>query len=89
MRKKLVATLNIPLPDDMRNALPISEEELAALALEALLLRLYERGDISSGKAAELLHISRREFLDLLGEHGITTFDDDVDFAAEARVPSG
>jgi predicted HTH domain antitoxin len=69
----------------MRNALPIGEEELSALALEALLVRLYERGFLSSGKAAELLHISRREFLDLLGEYGISAFDEDVDLVAEAQ----
>lgn len=80
-----MATLNIPLPDDIRNALPLGEEELAALALEALLLRLYERGDISSGKAAELLNISRREFLDMLGEHGISVFVENTDFGAEAQ----
>ncbi|HEX9988452.1 MAG TPA: UPF0175 family protein [Chloroflexia bacterium] len=51
-------------------ALTISEEELTALALEALLVRLYERGDLSSGKAAELPHISRCEFLELLSEYG-------------------
>lgn len=78
-------TLNIPLPDDIRDALPISEEELAALALEALLVRLYERGDLSSGKAAEILHVSRREFLELLGEYGVSAFDEDADLAAEAR----
>lgn len=78
-------TLNIPLPDDIRNALPISEEELASLALEALLVRLYERGDLSSGKAAEIFHVSRREFLELLSEYRVSAFDEDVDLVAEAR----
>ncbi|HYO49590.1 MAG TPA: UPF0175 family protein [Chloroflexia bacterium] len=80
-----MAALNIPLPDDIRNALTISEEELASLALEALLIRLYERGDLSSGKASELLHVSRHEFLELLGEYGVSAFDEDVDLAAESR----
>jgi predicted HTH domain antitoxin len=78
-------TLKIPLPDDMRNTLAIGDEELAALALEALLVRLYERGDLSSGKASELLCIPRREFLDLLGNYGVSIFDEDVDLAAEAQ----
>ncbi len=80
-----MTTLNIALPDDISNALPIDEEELAALALEALLVRLYERGDLSSGKASELLHVSRREFLELLGNYGVSAFDEDVDLAAEAQ----
>ncbi|MDQ5825477.1 MAG: UPF0175 family protein [Chloroflexota bacterium] len=80
-----MSTLNISLPDDVRNALSIGEEELTALALEALLVRLYERGDLSSGKAAELLHITRHKFLDVLGAYGVTIFDEDVDLVAEAQ----
>lgn len=79
-----MTTLSIAIPDDLRNSLPIGEEELAALALEALLVRLYERGDISSARAAELLHVSRREFLDLLSQYGVPVFDENVDLAAEA-----
>lgn len=80
-----MTTLHIALPEDVRNSLPIGEEELAALALEALLVRLYERGELSSGKAAELLHVSRRAFLDLLGQYCVSTFDENMDFAAEAQ----
>jgi predicted HTH domain antitoxin len=80
-----MATLNIPLPDEIRNSLAIGEEELAALALEALLVRLYERGELSSGKATELLHISRRGFLDLLGSYGAFTFDSNGDIVNEAQ----
>lgn len=80
-----MTTLNISLPDDIRNALTIGEEELASLALEALLVRLYERGELSSGKAAELLHLSRREFLQLLGNYAVSAFDEEVDLAAEAQ----
>jgi predicted HTH domain antitoxin len=39
---------------------------------------------ISSGRAAELLSISRREFLDLLGRYGVSEFDETMDVAAEA-----
>ena len=81
-----MSTLNISLPDDIRKALSIGEEELAALALEALLVRLYELGDLSSGKAAEILRITRREFLDVLGAYGVTIFDEDVDLIAEAQL---
>ena len=80
-----MTTLTIALPDDIRKALPIGEEELAALALEALLVRLYERGALSSGKAAEWLHMSRRGFLELLGSYGVSVFDEEVDLPAEAQ----
>ncbi len=80
-----MTTLRIMLPDDVRGALSLGEDELAALALEALLVRLVDRGEISSGRAAELLHVSRRQFLDLLGGYGVSTFDEGADLAAEAR----
>jgi predicted HTH domain antitoxin len=59
--------------------------DLARLAQEAFLARMYQLGHISSGRASEILHISRREFLDLLAGYGISIFDEDMDVAAEAR----
>ena len=58
---------------------------LAKIAQEAFLVRLYQLGHISSGRAAEALHQSRREFLDLLGEYGVSLFDEEIDVEAEAR----
>lgn len=46
---------------------------------EALYAHLHERGLLSSGRAAKLLGITRWEFLDLLGRHGISYFDEDLD----------
>ena len=83
MTEELVTTLQIELPDEVSDILSLDEAELSSLALEALLIRLYERGELSSGKAAELLGISRRKFLDQLGQYAISSFDDDVDLVAE------
>jgi predicted HTH domain antitoxin len=58
---------------------------LERLAQEAFLVRLYSLGEISSGRAAEILHTSRREFLDLLGRYGVSIFDEQADLEAEAR----
>jgi predicted HTH domain antitoxin len=80
-----MSILRVELPDEVRGDMPMSDEELVALALEALLVRLYQRGDLSSGKAAELLHVSRRAFFDVLGGYGVLAFDEDVDLAAEAQ----
>jgi predicted HTH domain antitoxin len=38
---------------------------------EQTVLRLFEQGKIASGYAAQLLDISRREFLDLLARRGV------------------
>jgi predicted HTH domain antitoxin len=76
-------TVQIEVPDELLDSRNVSE--IQSLAQEALLVRLYELGEISSGCAAESLGISRREFLDLLGQYGVSSFDEDADLAAEAR----
>jgi predicted HTH domain antitoxin len=58
---------------------------LERLALESLIVRLYALGELSSGEGANLLGISRREFLDLLGLYNVSIFDDATDIAKEAE----
>lgn len=60
-------------------------ERLEHLAREALLVRLYDLGELSSGQAATLLGITRREFLDLLGTYHVSVCDDDVDLTVELQ----
>lgn len=69
-------SLEIEYPDDVLDG--ISEPQLQALAREVLYAQLYERGLLSSGRAAELLGITRWDFLDLLGRYGISYFDEDI-----------
>ena len=75
--------IQIDCPDDL--TVEQSAAALTKLAQESLLVRLYQLGQVSSGRAAEILQISRREFLDLLGAQGATIFDDNTDVEAEAR----
>lgn len=75
--------LPIDLPDDLLAA--IGEERAQSLAREAIVVKLYELGEISTGHAAELLALSRREMLDLLGRHGVSEFDDATDIGEESR----
>ncbi len=51
------------IPDELK----LKEEEIKIAAL----VKLYELGKISSGKASKLLGISRIEFLDLLGKYKV------------------
>ena len=76
-------TLRIELPDDALDGM--SEEQAQAVAREALLVKLYDLGMISTGWAAEILGISRRAFLDLLGEYGVSEFDEEMELAEEMR----
>ncbi|WP_129626115.1 UPF0175 family protein [Candidatus Oscillochloris fontis] len=78
--------LQIEYPEELLEATAQSRQELEGLAREALFIRLYDLGKLSSGKASELLGISRREFLDLLGIYGVSAFDDTQDVVAEAKV---
>jgi predicted HTH domain antitoxin len=78
-------TLTINIPDELIEG-SITKADLESIAREALLVRLYDLGEVSSGKAAEILKTSRRAFLDLLGQYGVSEFDDNVDLAAEVRV---
>lgn len=63
----------------------LDEAQIKALAREALYVRLYEQGALSSGRAAALLGMTRWDFLDLLGRYGVSYFDDDIDFDEELR----
>ena len=74
--------IQIECPEELANCQ--SPAALAELAQQAFTVRLYQLGQISSGRAAEMLRISRREFLELLGEHGISLFDEETNVEAEA-----
>jgi len=53
---------------------------------EALIMSLLQQGDISSGRAARLLSLSRLQVLDLMSEYDISPFDDSMtleEFQAE------
>ena len=49
----------------------ISEEEARLF----LAMKLFERGRLSCGQAAELAGYSKRTFMELLGKHAIAVFD--------------
>lgn len=63
-----------------------NQQQLEALAFEALVVRLYALGELSSGEGAKLLGLTRREFLDLLGQYNVSLFDDEIDFKHENLV---
>lgn len=75
--------LHLDLPETLADK---NAQELSALAREALVVRLYALGDLSSGEGAELLAITRREFLDLLGRYNVSIFDDSIDLRHEAGI---
>jgi len=60
----------LELPEDLQELFP-SEEAATRAAKEALVLDLVNRGEISQGRAAELLGVDRWELLELMGKHGL------------------
>lgn len=73
--------LRLHMPEQLTGK---SQEQLEALAFEALVVRLYALGELASGEGARLLGRSRREFLDLLGQYNVSLFDDELDLQKEA-----
>ena len=60
-------TLTLTLPDNV----DFERSEIMMM----IAAKLYERGALSQGRAAEMAGISRREFLESLGDYGVSVFN--------------
>ncbi|MGI8544768.1 MAG: UPF0175 family protein [Aridibacter sp.] len=60
-------TLTINIPD----SLELDSKEVAMLVAT----RLYEKGKLSLGQAAELVGLSKRAFAELLGQYDVSIFN--------------
>jgi predicted HTH domain antitoxin len=68
-------TLKVGVPREMLTLLGVSRTQAIRAVIEFSALGLYQEKKISSGKAAELLGMTKREFIDLLAQKGIPYFD--------------
>ncbi|MDQ3815831.1 MAG: UPF0175 family protein [Armatimonadota bacterium] len=68
-------TISLDLEDDVAALLQATNQPVQQAAREFIILELYRRGTISSGKAAELLNMSRWEFVRYASRLGIAFFD--------------
>lgn len=59
--------LQINLPDFVE----IDTQEATLL----LALRLYERGSLSIGQAAEMAKLSKRSFMEIMGRYGVSPYN--------------
>ena len=62
-------TLTLKIPDSV-------DEKDVKMQLAAL---LFERGIMSSGQAANLVGITKREFLENVGKYGVSIFGESID----------
>jgi predicted HTH domain antitoxin len=76
--------VEIQSPDEVLEG-GLDEAQITALAREALYVRLYEQGLLSSGRAAVLLGMTRWEFHDLLDRYGVSSLEENIDFDEELR----
>ena len=67
--------IEIELPRDLLAALNIPESDLTRRAKEWVVLELFQEGEISAGKAAEILGTSKARFLDLLDQRNLPYLD--------------
>lgn len=79
-----MSMIHIDLPEDVLLATGQSEEEFVQEAKFFLALMLFERGRVSSGRAAELCGMPRVEFLLMSGRAGVPVADlDEREMARE------
>jgi predicted HTH domain antitoxin len=69
-----MSTISIALEEDVVALLRQSNQPVEHAARELIVLELYRRGTISSGKAAQLLGMSRVEFIQHASRLGISYF---------------
>jgi predicted HTH domain antitoxin len=67
-------TVPLALPRDLLGAMDISPPHLESRLRELIALELFREGVISTGKASEVLEISKLEFIHLLAQRGIPYF---------------
>jgi predicted HTH domain antitoxin len=63
-------------PDDFAFSLKMQDEEFAQEIKKLALIKLFEIGKISSGKAAKALGMSRTDFLNILHAYKVSVFND-------------
>lgn len=68
---KNMTTLTLNLPKTVK----FEERELILI----LATKLYERGSLSLGQAAELAGLSKRAFMEILGDYGVSVFNYSAD----------
>ncbi len=64
----------IEYPESLASSLKMETKEFISEMKTVSLMKLYELGRISSGRAADLLKLDRLAFLDLLSKYGVSSF---------------
>lgn len=77
-------TVTVTVPEGALSALRQGPREFAEEMKRAAVAKWYELGVVSQSKGAEILGVSRSEFLDLLSKYRVNPYQvDDEDLAGE------
>lgn len=68
-------TLSVDIPRYVVETLGPTAGAASACLKQLALIELFRRGEVSSGYAAEVLGMTRWDFIRLLGEHGVPYVD--------------
>lgn len=70
MPKQVVLEFPVELPEEI-----LQDKEALKKAKETMVLELLRKGEISQGKAAELLEINRHDLFDLMAKYDVPVID--------------
>jgi len=70
-----MSLVSFSIPDEIS----VSEFEIKMIVAA----KLFEEGKISSGQAADIVGLSKRAFLEVVGKYGVSIFGYDYDELAE------
>jgi predicted HTH domain antitoxin len=70
-RDYTMRTFTVNIPDNV----DIDDKEVAVI----LATQLYDKGKLSLGQAADLVGMSKAEFMDVLGKYGISYFGETME----------
>ncbi|HDK27370.1 MAG TPA: UPF0175 family protein [Candidatus Atribacteria bacterium] len=77
--------ITITIPDTVETAIRLPEKEVKKELLKLLAAKLYEKGIVGIGKAAELCGMSKLEFMQLLKEEKINLNYDEEELKRDLK----
>ena len=82
-----MSTISLALDDDLVELLRVLPQPMETTASESIILELYRQGQLSGGKAAELIGLSRWDFIQKAADAGIPYFNmGEQDWQAEVEA---
>lgn len=82
-------TVKVIVPEGALSALRVSPDEFGEELKRAAVAKWYELGTVSQSKGAEILGLSRSEFLDVISRYRVSPYQVDEEDFATTQAPRG